>query len=525
MADETERAINIIVGAGGTGAKVIEATLIQLMSGMVEMPVHVGIVDQDVANGNVDRAARLLSRQKRFRELWSGTENNIEWGSGELPALGHNGVHPLFASGDALYRPNSAGDTLQQMIGRGLSKPQEYLFDMLFMNNEEEQLLPLDEGYRGRAHVGSAAFISALAGEKNELFDAIERIVISGQGVPVNVFFVGSAFGGTGAAGFPTLARRLHRLREKKAYAHAEQIRIGGLLMLPYFNFDSPDEEQDAVVTPDELLPKTQMALEYYHNLFKHERSFDMFYALGWPEQYPLGYHEPGAKEQANPALPTELMAATAAVHFFRRMTDYAEEDSTVTFLSSHDDNWIDWRDLPNDAPSEQEQMLKMGQLLRFCVFWKYLFEPQLKKPLKTSMFGGAKPNTEQKLADGVHPSDAVEEMETLSELIESILHWFATVEATAGRVSGGQRLWTMQRAVDASNSSDDPCNPVRVYESIAPERAEMAFDELIFKEESGAESRTAANVYEELIEDRQLEQHEGLGKAVVQVYDACRLR
>ena len=221
MADDApERAINILVGAGGTGAKVVEATLIQLLSGMVDMPVHVGIVDQDIANGNVDRAVRLLGYQRRFHDLWSGSTNRIEWSKGELPALGHNGIFPLFSSDssdiDAVYRPNAAGDTLKQMIGRGLPKPQEHLFDMLFMNNEDEQKLPLDEGYRGRAHVGSAAFISALTDSNNNLLDAIKRIVAACQGAPVNVFFVGSAFGGTGAAGFPTLARRLNNLRRIK---------------------------------------------------------------------------------------------------------------------------------------------------------------------------------------------------------------------------------------------------------------------------------------------------------------------
>lgn len=523
MAEPQKRAINILVGVGGTGAKVVEATLIQLLSGMVSDPVHVGLVDQDLANGNAARTVALLSRQVRFHRLWSEGKNSIVWNSGDMPALGSTGIFPLYSSKseiDAIYRPNSAGSNLHQMLARGLSTPQAHLFDMLFMDNEEEQHLQLDEGYRGRAHVGSAAFISALANGQNKLFDAIRRIAESSAGTPINVFFAGSAFGGTGAAGFPTLARRLHRLREEKAFANAQNIRIGGLLMLPYFHFASPDEGVEAVVTPDELLPKTQLALEYYQNLFKNEPCFNMFYALGWPEQYPLGYHEPGANEQANPALPTEMIAATAAVHFFRNANDYAEESATTSFLSAHDDSWIDWRDLPNDAPTENENMRKLGQLLRFCAYWRFLFEPELSKKV-----GGllSRRNWAHKLADDAHPADAPEEMEVLRELIDSILTWFATMDATAGRVPGGQRLWSLAKLVDPEHTAT-PIAPIRIPEAIDRKQWEPAFDNLLIKGDSGVDQRSATAVYDGLVSGTAPANHSGIGKAVVRVYDACRI-
>lgn len=525
MPEDNIRAINILIGVGGTGAKMVEATLIQLLSGMIDNPVYVGLVDQDLANGNVARTVRLLSQQHRFRTLWSSPKNNIEWGTGDLPELGGTGIFPLYSTKgdvDAIYRPNSGGSNLHQMLARGLSKPQEHLFDMLFMNNEDEQHLQLDEGYRGRAHVGSAAFVSALSRGNNKLFDAITRIAESSAGTPINVFFAGSAFGGTGAAGFPTLARRLHRLRRERAFANAQNIRIGGLLMLPYFNFSTPNEGVEAVVTPDELLPKTQLALEYYHNLFEHEPSFNMFYALGWPEQYPLGYHEPGANEQANPPLPTEIIAATAAIHFFRHAHEFAEEQQTTSFLSASDDHWIDWRDLPSDAPQDNEYMLRMGQLLRFCAYWRYLFEPDLRKPISGFL---KRKNWAQKLAGDVHPADATEEIETLDELIGSILRWFATVEATADRISGGQRLWTLRGVIDRDFTEPTPTEPVRVARSGPLERWDQAFDALVVKGDTGVDQRSAAAVFDELVIGAPEQSHAGIGKAVVRVYEACRIR
>ena len=279
-------AVNILIGVGGTGAKTVEAALVLLLAGMVDDPVYVGIVDQDKANGNVARAISLLTRAHRFRKVWSSGENGINWNKAGTTALGGTKIIPLFSGDtmdetDAIYQPNAAETSLQKMMGPAEGTPQRALFDLLFMTGGQEQDLKLDKGYRGRAHVGSAAFIASLAEDGNKLFDAIADVAANAQGQAVNVFFVGSAFGGTGAAGFPTLARRLDRLRKDPKYPNGKNVKIGGLLMLPYFLFNNPDDENAAVVKSEHLLPKTQLALEYYHNLFEHEQCFDMFYTMG----------------------------------------------------------------------------------------------------------------------------------------------------------------------------------------------------------------------------------------------------
>jgi len=66
---------------------------------------------------------------------------------------------------------------------------------------------------------------------------------------------------------------------------------------------------------------------------------------------------------------------------------------------------------------------------------------------------------------------------------------------------------------------------PVRVVASLAVEAASEGFNELIEQENAGDLTRTAEVIYEELIEDSPLEKHEGMGKTIVHVFDACRLR
>ena len=520
-------AVNILIGVGGTGAKTIEAALVLLLAGMSDDPVYVGIVDQDLANGNVARTVGLLARQHRFRQLWSSGENKIEWNQWAGSALGSNRVIPLFSgdsSGepDSIYRPNAAGSSLAQMMGRGLSGPQKAMFDMLFMDDGDEQQMQLDEGYRGRAHVGSAAFISALSGDSNKFFDTIKAITESAQGQTVNVFFVGSAFGGTGAAGFPTLARRLYRLRKENKFGNAQNIRIGGMLMLPYFLFGTPEDDKEAAVTPDELLPKTQLALEYYHNLFKHEPCFDMFYRLGHDNPYPLGYHEPGSAEQSNPALPAELLSATAAIDFFRKMTANPDISETVIHMSARKDAVITWGDLPCDEPQQKEYQAKLGQLIRFCVYWKYFFFPELSKPI-----GGLlkRKNWAQKLADKQHPADAEELTMMLNEVVNRVLSWAATTEAMANRVAGGQNLWRMGAFLDPNHDGfANPKVPARLAVAIDDTYWADAFNGLIEKGDSGELGRGAQTIFDELDSATPHPKHSGIGKALVTVYDACRL-
>ncbi len=529
-------AINILVGVGGTGAKTIEAALVQLLAGMIDDPVYVGIVDQDLANGNVARTAGFLARIHRFRQFWSSGENKIDWNAWkqalsakELKGtpFGSNRIIPLYSGDtpgepDSIYRPNSAGSSLQQMIGRGLNEEQKALFGMLFMDDNQEQQMQLDEGYRGRAHVGSAAFISALAGDGNKLFDSIKSICESAGGQIVNVFFVGSAFGGTGAAGFPTLARRLYRLRKEKAFGNADNIRIGGILMLPYFLFGAPEDANEAAVTPDELLPKTQLALEYYHNLFKHEPCFDMFYALGWDNPYRLGYHEPGAAEQANPALPTEMLAASAAIDFFRKMSANPDIRETVIHMSARKDATLTWSDLPCDEPQAREFQLKLGQLLRFCVYWRYHFFPELAKP-KSGLL--KRPNWAQKLADKSHPAEAREITMLLDEVITCVLNWAAASGAMAGREQGGQMLWRFDPFLDPNhNGTMSPKEPARLSGAINMTYWNEAFNGLIVKEEDGGLGRGAQIILDELDGAAVEKEHSGIGKALVTVYDACRL-
>jgi hypothetical protein len=513
---------NILIGVGGTGAKAVEAALVLLAAGIGGGTVHVGLVDQDGANGNVERTRNLLSRLCDFRTLWSrpNAPNRIDWTPKAAPGIGSVDVRPLFDKPEpsALWSPTRTENSLKEIVGQNLSPDRRHLFNLLFMEGPEEQELPLAQGYRGRAHVGATALVASLADDDDPLLIRLRELMAPAGGGPVNLFIVGSAFGGTGAAGFPTLARKLNRIRNEPGFPNHGNVSIGGLLLLPYFSFDDPDEETEAVVTSDELMPKAQLALEYYENLFQHERTFDRFYLLGWDPILPLGYHEPGSREQANPALPPELLAATAAVDFFGRTGVGGEEEAAgdvARMVSGRQERVLKWRDLP---PEDYQQ--RLGQLLRFAAYWRYLFEPQLAKPDRI-MFR----NWARTLAQGRDPDEFENELNALRGLLDAILHWAATIEETGGPTVWGGGIWSVKGLLDGAHEPT-PTRPVALVDSLDEQRLLDTFDRMIRFDTEEAVTRAGGSLYGELSAAvAPPGEHVGLGRALAAVYSASRIK
>src|SRR6185503_14280795 len=106
-----------------------------------------------------------------------------------------------------------------------------------------------------------------------------------GKAFDVRLFLVGSVFGGTGAAGFPTLGHRntLKFNKEKGAVINDKEeisrILLGGSLILPYFRIVKNDNQPDMHVTSGDFPIATKAALEFYDT--KDSLGFDQVYFIG----------------------------------------------------------------------------------------------------------------------------------------------------------------------------------------------------------------------------------------------------
>lgn len=383
-------ATNILIGIGGTGAKIVESALYLFASGIGPVDgVHVGLIDQDNANGNVQRTETLLNLIHRIQTELATGGNKLDWtdeNADERTSLLSVPLRKLFADANACHwRPAPEKlNTLAEILQEGqMTKAQKDLFDLLFRPSgaapaDKEQDLRLEEGYRGRAHVGSAALLSALHHDSPEFLTTMTELMRNGSsaGGAVRIMLVGSLFGGTGAAGFPTIARSLHKLRQpgNNQRINAEAVKIGGALMLPYFGFRDPEEREANVITTAQLLPQARVAVNYYDRLIEQEGVFDHLYIAGWDKVISLNYHEPGRGEQRNPALLPELIAAMGVADFFTLGT--IEPQRQPMMAARRNGAELTWGDLPISDAQRRTVFERLAQALRFSVVWRNIAEP-----------------------------------------------------------------------------------------------------------------------------------------------------
>jgi hypothetical protein len=521
----------ILIGVGGTGAKIVESALPLFLSGLGPRAVTVGFVDQDQANGNVARARQRLQFYDTFKAVWSGDRrpSRLDWTTDEDKggtAFGRVAVRPL-AVGHELWCPHpNRGATLQSIFNHSLmSNQQKSLMDLLYETGDAEQLMRLGEGYRARPHIGAAAMMSQAAGDGEFWRPLRDKIKAAAGGEEVRIFLAGSVFGGTGAAGFPTIARVIRRIIENsegKAPLKG-RVHLGGALMLPYFSFKSPDDKDDNVARSEQLLTQSRAALKYYAELFTREAVFDEFYLAGWSPRFQLGYNSAGGTAQANPPLPPELLAALAAVRFLDPTARVLPDvPANTTFISARESaSALRWSDLPEIADGRgAEAYERLAQLLRFCAVWRNTIRPAL-RPKWVSLDPWFR-NQEVNKVDFKDTTN-IESLKALDDLVDATLDWTVAMGGFATR--GGLAkfaLWDASRL--AIFDADSPTNPVKLR-TLDGNAAAAAYDNLIVPHDETSRPPGQDVLFEELSTKRRDGTHTGLGRIVAATFHAARVK
>jgi hypothetical protein len=521
----------ILIGVGGTGAKIVEAALPLFLAGLGPDKVSVGFVDQDQANGNVARTRQRLQLYESFKTTWSGDRRptRMDWAVEDSKggvAFGRNIVRSL-APGHELWCPHpDRGATLQSIFGRALMpEDQKNLMDLLYEADETEQLMRLGEGYRARPHIGAAAMMSQAAGNGEFWGPLREKIEVAAGGEEVRIFFVGSVFGGTGAAGFPTIARVIRRIVQESAGRAPlrGKVHLGGALMLPYFSFKSPENRDDNVARSEQLLTQSRAALKYYHELFQREAVFDEFYLVGWSPRFQLGYNSAGGNAQVNPPLPPELLAALAAARFLdptaRKLPD---APTNTTFISARETaTTLRWSDLPQIADGRAaEAYERLAQLLRFCTVWRNTIRPAL-KPKR--FFNDAWFRNQEVTKVDFKDQANIESLKALDDLIESVLDWAVAMGGFA--THGGLTRFALWDASPlAIFDGDNPTSPVQLR-LLDGQAASAAYDNLIIPPDETSRPAGQDVLFDEINNHRCEGMHSGLGRVAAATFRAARVR
>ena len=219
--------------------------------------------------------------------------------------------------------------------------------------------------------------LATTSNEDDPFWSQIYKAIDAARGgEEVRVFIISSIFGGTGASGFPNIARRIKQIQTEKNVT--SNFHLGGALMLPYFNYQVPEEnmEGELFAKPEEFLDQTKGALQYYSKLFEHDKIFDQVYVTGWDPLSKLSNFKMGGNLQNNPPLFPELYAALGALRFFSE-DNSIKDNQEIFHIGKNDSGDILWTDVPN-VSSNLNSKENLSKLIRFAFTYNWMYGPAL---------------------------------------------------------------------------------------------------------------------------------------------------
>ena len=335
------------ISIGGTGAKVMESLTHVCIAGLLpsDERLYIAAIDPDVGNGNLERTSTALNNFDVFQNLSVGNDTTLFKNKISI-------VRPF------PFNPTGHDKTLDDLIEfyQHNNTPVGKLYEVLYTKKERDTTL--NEGFRGHPSIGAAVLAKKFE-DGSRLTAQIEKVISEGDSV--KIFLAGSVFGGTGAAGLPTIARLLRN----NLADYADRVSIGGVLILPYFSFTPTSKLDELFARSENFLPNTKAALKYYS---ERENLFDATYFVGDSMMTPVGEFSVGSANQRNEAHVVELYAALAAADFYSRPL---HAPKILKYICHHERDKFSWSDFPASAED-------FVQFARFIFAYVHLIKPVL---------------------------------------------------------------------------------------------------------------------------------------------------
>ena len=376
-----------LISIGGTGAKCLEAFVHMNAAGLMRSNDKINIiyVDPDASNGNLSRAKNAVATYVKAFGGVAQDENFFK-----------NALSPEEITWNPV--PEGSAANLSTIFGRSTMKVKSEelgaLFDVLFSTEEQNTLLT--EGFRAHPSIGAAVIGANMDMDAD---DSVWKQMVNDIGEQeARIFFFGSVFGGTGAAGFPNIAKLIRDYFDDKAVNNNpdsknkkkdERIKMGGCLMLPYFTFPKaseldmidPNDPDKQIIVPDsgKFLASTYAALNYYNNNALVGNIFDKVYLLGDRKFVGIEQYKAGRADQKNKAHFLEMLAALAAFEFFNKDSKDKDFTEPKCFMMAIHGEDFDWKDLPSVYPGcDMEGKLKT--FIRMAYMYRTMVYPKLEE-------------------------------------------------------------------------------------------------------------------------------------------------
>ncbi len=198
-----------------------------------------------------------------------------------------------------------------------LSEPNRALADILFsgksINKRDEEVnlldVEMDIGFVGNPNIGSVVL--------NQFKDSQEfKEVASNFNADDRIFIISSIFGGTGAAGFPTILKNIRDAMNNRnidGKGFLQNAKIGAITVLPYFNIE---KDPNSPIQKSDFIAKTKAALYYYKDNVTGNNSVNALYYINDDYSGKPYKNDAGNEGQKNDAHFIEMVSALSVIDF-----------------------------------------------------------------------------------------------------------------------------------------------------------------------------------------------------------------
>ena len=364
---------NCLLSIGGSGHRTLKPLVFLAAAGALgDADLSLLCVDNDSTNGNLTESLNLIHLYDRVRgrQRWLG---DAPFFRPKLSLVDERPWSPFSSREGEPTLDHYLGHESMRAKSEGLTELYEFLYD------REKRGLSVTEGFRGRPSIGAAVYRAAARGGTNGHSDSLQRIreqleAGTAQGRSVKLFSIGSIFGGTGAAGLPSIPASLIDSMKHGS----EHVLSGAAFLLPYFEFNTGGlDDQGAHANPNDFIMMMKDALRYY---VLNPSRYQCVYAIGTDKWRHLENAAVGKEKQRNQSDVVELLAALAASNFLVSWQPPATGENgqgpALYVLHRGSESQFNWSDVPEQARVKPQ----LAAFTRFCFLYLKDFYPELEK-------------------------------------------------------------------------------------------------------------------------------------------------
>ena len=325
-----------VLAIGGSGSRVLKAMTMQFAAGLMPSDPMTGapmtdvtvvpiIIDPHKDNDAVQKANRLLLRYRDIRRNLYGERPTTDGFFGvKIQTLkdivASDKVNTTYQISDSFIFEMPAlvsSNTFGKFIGIDrTSTPEDAKMLARMIFSQDELSTEMSEGFYGSPNIGT---IALNVFQESETYSALKNNFKPND----RLFFIGSIFGGTGAAGLPMLVSSIRQ--DFQAIAISNSF-MGALIVMPYFSIQS---KEDSAIRETDFVIKTKSALKYYiENLYPYLNC--AYYVAD--EARTNGFsNDPGKEKQTtNKAHFVEYIGGLAILDFLNQKAKEGEENAIM---------------------------------------------------------------------------------------------------------------------------------------------------------------------------------------------------